>query len=149
MASVAQLIKQQIKVKVQSCPSVQEVHTANDINPKGWPAVFIILQKIAGEFSSNTENSREYSYTLQCLFPLGQDMAPENLSTPDRLEYAENVLEAVIDEIINAVDDNFVLEGSPVLFVQASDVDWGYVDIEGGVARGANITLTVYTEITI
>lgn len=149
MASVAQLIKNQIKTKVQSCASVQEVHTANDINPKGWPAVFIILTKIAGEFSSNTENSREYSYVLQCLFPLGQDMAPENLTTPDRLEYAENVLETVIDEIINAVDDNFELDGLPVLYVNASDVDWGYVDIEGGVARGANITLTVYTEITI
>ena len=149
MASVAQLIKNQIKVKVQSCNSVQEVHTAPDINPKGWPAVFIVLSKMDGAFSSNTENSRIYSYILQCLFPLGQDMAPENLTTPDRLEYAENVLETVIDDIINAVDDNFVLEGTPVLFVEASSVEWGYTDIETGVARVANITLSVYTEITI
>jgi hypothetical protein len=149
MSVVSQLIKAQIKTKVQSCASVQEVHTATDINPKGWPAVFIELKRITGEFSSNAEDSRVYQYSLQVQFPLGQDMAPENLTTPDRMEYAQNVIETVIDEIINAIDTDFELDGSPVLFVEASDVDWGYIDIEGGVARAAEIIISVYTEKTV
>lgn len=145
--SVSVQIKNQIKSKVQSCPSVQQTYGYEEVNPSGWPCVMITPQNINGEFSSNTENSRVYPFRVLILFSLGQDM--ETPKTLNRLEYAENVVGTVIDEIINSIDDNFILEGTPVLFVNAADVTWGYYPIEGGEARGAEITLNVYTEVTI
>lgn len=145
--SVAIQIRNQIKNSVQTCPSVQQVYGYEEVNPSGWPCVMITLQGIEGEFSSNTENSRVYSFRVLSLFTLGQDM--QIPKTQNRLEYTEEVLTTVIDEIINAIDDNFMLEGTPVLFVNASDVTWGYVSAEFGEARSAEITLNVYTEITI
>lgn len=140
-------IKNQIKNKVLGCPSVQQVYGYEEVNPSGWPCVMITPQNVQGNFSSNTENSRVYPFRVLILFTLGQDM--ETPKTLNRLEYAENVVATVIDEIINAIDDNFELEKTPVLFVNAADVQWGYYPIEGGEARGAEITLNVYTEVTI
>lgn len=145
--SVAIQIREQIKTKVQSCASVQAVYGYEEVNPSGWPCVIITLQGLEGEFSSNTENSRVYKFRLLIMFPLGTDI--ETPKTLNRLEYAEQVNTTVIDEIITAVDNNFELDGSPVLFVNASDVTWGYVAAEFGEARSAEITLNVYTEITI
>lgn len=145
--SVSVAIKNQIKNKIQSCASVQQVYGYEEMNPKGWPCVMLTPADMDGEFSSTTENSRVYSYRALILFTLGQDM--ETPKTLNRLEYAENTIATVIDEIINAIDDNFVLEGTPVLFVKASDVQWEYVSFEGGEARAAEITLSVYTEVEI
>jgi len=145
--SVSVLIKNQIKSKIQSCASVQQVYGYEEVNPKGWPAVMLTPQNVNGEFSSNTENSRVYAYKCLILFTLGQDM--ETPKTLNRLEYAENVICGVIDDIINAVDNNFVLDGTPVLYVNAADVSWGYTAAEFGEARSAEITLNVYTEVTI
>lgn len=140
-------IKQQIKTKIQSCASVQQTYGYEEVNPTGWPAVMLTPADMQGEFSSNTENSRIYGYRAQILFPLGKDM--ESPKTQNRLEYAENVIATVIDEIITAVDTDYELDGTPVLFVNAADVSWGYISAEFGEARSAEITLNVYTEKTI
>lgn len=145
--SISVTIKNQIKSKIQSCASVQQTYGYEELNPSGWPCVMLTPANMEGEFSSNTENSRVYSYRALILFTLGQDM--ETPKTLNRLEYAENTIATVIDDIINVVDDNFVLDGTPVLFVNAADVQWGYYPIEGGEARGAEITLNVYTEATV
>lgn len=137
-------IKRQIITKVQSCSSVDQVYGYEEVNPTGWPCVMVTPGDMQGEFSSNTENSRVYSYNLLIMFTLGQDI--ETPKTQNRLEYAENVIATVIDEIITAVDNDFELEGSPVLYVNAADVLWGYKTAEFGVARSAEITLNVYTE---
>lgn len=140
-------IKNQIKRKIQSCQSVQVVYGYEEVNPSGWPAVMLTPADMNGDFSSNTENSRIYGYKVQILFTIGQDM--ETPKTLNRLEYAENTICTVIDEIITAVDNNFELEGSPVLYVNAADVTWGYVTGEFGEARSAEVILNVYTEVTI
>jgi hypothetical protein len=145
--SASVTIKNQIKAKIQTCASVQQVYGYEEVNPTGWPCVMLTPANMTGEFSSSSENSRVYSYRTMILFTLGQDM--ETPKTLNRLEYAENTISTVIDEIINAIDDNFVLDGTPVLFVNASDVQWGYVAYEGGEARSAEITLNVYTEVTV
>lgn len=145
--SVSVAIKNQIKSKIQSCASVDQVYGYEELNPKGWPCVMLTPGDMSGEFSSNTENSRIYSYKALVLFTIGQDM--ETPKTLNRLEYAENVICTVIDEIITAVDNNFVLDGTPVLYVNAADVAWGTFAGDFGEARGAEISLNVYTEITI
>lgn len=146
--SVANDIRNQIKRSIQTCASVQTVYGHEEVNPSGWPAVMLTSTDMNGEFSSNTENSRVYSFRVLCLFPIGKDM-PGLAAGTNRMEYAETTLLTVVDEIINAVDDNFVLEGSPVLYVNAADAKWSYVTYEGGEARAVEVTLNVYTEITI
>ncbi len=137
-------IKDQIIEKIEALESVQKVYPAQNLNPEGFPAVFVTSTNMEGEFSSNAENSRVYAYAVTVLFPEGKDLVPA--SERDRLDYAERVVSEVIDEIINAVDTDYELSSSPVLFVNAADCEWGSYQTEGGVAKAANITLRVYTE---
>lgn len=148
--SVAIDIRDHIKANIQSCASVQQVYGHEEINPTGWPAVMVTSQNMQGEFASNSQNSRKYAFRVLILFPTGQDMPGQPTGT-NRMEYAETVISTVIDEIINVQDTDFVLAGSDatVLYVNASDAQWGYYAYEGGEARGAEITLTVYTEKTV
>ena len=145
--SASVTIKNQLKSHIQSCQSVQQVYGYEEINPAGWPCVMLTVTDMQGEFSSNTQNSRIYAYRALILFPIGEDM--EVPKTMNRLEYAENTICTVIDEIINSVDDNFELDGTPTLYTEAADVVWGYVSGDFGEARSAEITLKVYTEVTI
>lgn len=145
--SVSIQIKDQIIDKINALSSVEVVYPAVKLNPSGWPAVFITTNSEEGEFSSNAENSRVYTYNCMVNFPLGQDFVPE--AEKERLDYAERVIAEVVDEIINAIDTDFELDGSPVLYVNAADAEWGYIDYEGGVARAINIILRVYTELVV
>jgi hypothetical protein len=149
--SVNQNIKQQIISKIQACDAVQKVYPAEQPNPTGWPAVFVVPVTEEGEFSSNAENSRIYEYSALVLFPEGQDYVPPGEAT--RLDYSEKVVGQVLDQIINAIDTDFELDSIPyqctVLYVNAADVQWGRYAYEGGVAKAAEVTLRVYTEITV
>lgn len=145
--SVSIQIKEQLINKIENLTSVHVVYPALKLNPKGWPCVYVTSDSEEGEFSSNAENSRVYVYNASILFPMGQNFVPEE--ERDRLDYAEVVVAGVIDDVINAVDTDYELEGNPVLYVNAADVDWGYIDYEGGVARAANVILRVYTELTV
>lgn len=148
-ASVAARIKQQLKVKVAALPSVDKVYGYQEDAPAGWPAVFITPADMDGEFSSNAENNRVYAYSLLILFPIGEDFVPPE--EENRKEYAEAVIAAVIDEIVNTMDTDFELADSDptVLFMNAADCIWGTYAYEGGVAKAAQINLRVYTELTI
>jgi hypothetical protein len=140
-------IKDMLINKVEALDSIEVVYPSAVINNKGWPAVSITPDSEEGEFSSNAENSRVYIYSCIVLFPMGQDFVPAK--ERERTDYCERVIAQCIDDIINAVDTDFELEGNPVLYVNAADVVWAYYDYEGGVARGANVTLKVYTEIVV
>lgn len=144
--SVSTDIKNHIKANVQSCPSVQVVYGHEELNPTGFPAVMITATDMQGEFTSTAENSRIYAFRLFILFGIGQDY--NGPSETNRMEYAEQVIATVIDEIINVSDIDFELDGSDatVLFVEAADTVWGYTALENGDARTAEITLRVYTE---
>lgn len=145
-------LKKQIIKKIEALDSVQVVYPAETPNPSGWPAVFVTAADLEGEFVSNVQNSRVYGFDCLVLFPEGQDFVPQSES--DRLAYAEEVVGGVLDEIINAVDTDYELDSLPtqnttVLYVNAADSTWGKYDYEGGVARAVQITLRVYTEVTI
>lgn len=145
-------IKRQLIQKIESLDSVQVVYPAPQPNPKGWPAVFVTVADMEGEFSSNAENSRVYSYSVIILFSEGQDFVPKEEAS--RLDYSERVVSSVVDEIINAVDTDFELSSLPtsdttVLYVNAADCQWGTYPYEGGTAKAAQITLRVYTEVTV
>lgn len=140
-------IKDMLIDRIEALESIQKVYPSTVINDEGWPAVSITPSTEEGEFSSNAENSRIYSYDCVVLFPMGQDFVPE--SERQRMDYCERVIAQAIDDIINAVDTDFELDRGVVLFVNAADVEWAYYEYEGGFARAANVTLRVYTEITV
>lgn len=145
--SVSIQIKDQIIGKIESLDSVQKVYPAVKLNPDGYPCVYVTANREEGEFSSNAENSRIYEYNCMCLFPVGQDFVPD--TERERMDYAEVTIAKVLDDIINVIDTDYELDGSPVLYVNAADIEWGYTDVESGVARAANVILRVYTEITV
>lgn len=144
---VSTQIKDMLIDRIQDLSSVQIVYPSAVINDNGWPAVSVTPNSEEGEFSSNAENSRVYSYNATVLFPVGQDFVPE--SERERMDYGERVIAEVIQDIITAIDTDFELDGGVVLYVNAADVEWQYYDYEGGVARAANIILRVYTEVTV
>lgn len=145
--SVSTTIKQMVKERVQGCSTVQAVYGYEEPNPTGFPSVFITAANLEGEFASNAENSRTYAFSALILFPLGQDM--ETPKTVERGEYAESVVADVIDEIINALDEDFELDGNPVLFSNAADGVWGTYEYEGGIARAFLMDIRVYTELSV
>lgn len=147
--SVSTDIKNHIKSNIQACPSVQQVYGHEEINPTGFPAVMVTAADMQGEFSSNAQNSRVYSFRISIFFPVGQDYPVQ--TDMNRYEYAEQVIATVIDEMINVFDTDFMLTGSDatVLFVNATDAEWGYTSLENGESRSAQLTLSVYTEKTI
>lgn len=147
--SVSIDIKRKLISLIEGLDSVQKVYGFEEPTPTGWPAVFIKPADMQGEFSSTAENSRIYAYTALILFPIGQDFIPP--TTQNRLEYAEEVVATVIDEIINVTDTNIELTGSndTVRYINAADVQWGEYGYEGGVAKAALLTLRVYTDITV
>lgn len=142
--SASVTIKNQIIAKIQTIESVQTVYPAEFINPTGWPAVFVVLTDMEGEFTSTAENSRVYAYRVTIGFPIGQDFVPS--SEKNRLDYAEQTVATVVDEIINVIDTDFELDGTPVLYTEAADVSWGIIEYEGGIAKAAQVTIRVYTE---
>lgn len=140
-------IKDMIITRIASLNSVEKVYPSAVINDEGWPAVSVTPNTEEGEFSSNAENSRIYTYNATVLFPMGQDFVPEQ--ERERTDYAERVIAQVIDDIVNAIDTDYELDRGVVLYVNAADVEWQYYDYEGGVARSANVILRVYTEVTV
>lgn len=141
--SVNNEIKDQIIAKIDALSTVQVVYPSEHINPKGWPAVFVKSTNLEGEFASNAENSRVYGYRCTVAFPTGQDFIPT--LEKERLDYSERVVANVLDEIINTIDTDFEMD-TPVLFVNAADAEWGYIDYEGGTAEAVSVVLKVYTE---
>lgn len=147
--SVSTDIKNHIKANVQACASVQAVYGHEELNPSGYPAVMVTAGDMDGEFTSNAQNSRLYAFRLLILFPIGQDF-PASVNM-NRMEYAEQVIATVIDEIVNISDTDFELSGSgpTILYVNAADVIWQYSTTEAGEYRSAELTLRVYTEKTV
>lgn len=147
--SVSTDIKNHIKANIQACDSVQVVYGHEELNPSGFPAVMVTAGDMDGEFSSSAENSRTYTFRILILFPTGQDypIPPQ----ANRMEYAEQVIATVIDEIVNISDTDYELAGSgpTILYVNAADVVWSYITYEGGEARAAELSLRVYTEVTV
>lgn len=147
--SISTTIKNDLIKHIQdNCPSVQQIYGHIELNPSGWPCVFVKAYNLAGEFVDTANNSRIYSFRAIIAFPLGQDM-PGLPANTNREEFAEQSIAVVLDEIINAIDTNFELGGTPVLYVEAADADWGQADMDAGQALAIEITLRIYTEFRV
>lgn len=144
--SVSTTIKKALMAKIAAQSSVQATYGHEELNPSGNPAVMVTAGDMEGEFTSDAENSRIYAFRIFIIFQVGQDYSGP--SETNRMEYAEQVIATVIDDIINVMDLDYDLTDTnpPVLYMEAADVTWGYVNIEGGEARTAELFIRAYTE---
>lgn len=151
--SVSTNIKSLLVAKINALNSVQAVYSYSELNPDGWPCVWVKTADLQGTFATTAENRRIYAYNVTCLLTLGEDFIKDG--SVQREEYAENTLATVVDEIINAVDDvTFITQlnaiytagDTTVLFVEAADAQWGEVDMQSGKAKAVQITLMVHTD---
>lgn len=149
--SISTDIKNLIITTINGLSSTQSVYGYRELNPSGWPAVWVTTSDMQGAFATTAENRRVYAYEVVTLWPLGEDF--EKDGTP-REEYAENTLATVVDQMINIVDDRAFLatintfgSGDTVgLFVEAADASWGEVDFQKGKAKAVRVTLLVHTD---
>lgn len=145
--SISNTVKNQLMDFIRALPAIQTVYGHEEMAPTGWPAIFVQAGDMDGEFIDNAHNSRIYGFKMICVFPTGQDFVKD--PTVNREEFAEQTIATVLDEIINALDTNFVLEGTPVLYSNAADMIWGTANLDNGVCKAAQISLRIYTEYQI
>lgn len=147
--SISTTVKNDLIKHIQdNCPSVQQIYGHEELDPQGWPSVFVVPTSLDGEFVDTSHNSRIYAFRVTAVFPVAQDM-PGMPAGGNRLEFAEQSIATVVDEIINAVDTNFELGGTPVLYVNAADAEWGEAAIDVGIVKAVQITLRIYTEYAV
>lgn len=151
--SVSTDVKNLLIAKINNLTTTQAVYGYEELNPDGWPAVWITTSDLQGTFATTTENRRVYGYRVMCLWPLGEDFIKDG--SIQREEYAENTLADVVDQIINLVDDqSFITQlnaiysagDTTVLFVEAADAQWGNVTTEKGKCKGVQLTLMIHTD---
>ena len=132
---------------------MQSIYSYSELNPSGWPAVWVKTANLDGTFVTTAENRRIYAYDVTCLLTLGEDFIKNG--SIQREEYAENTLATVVDDIINVVDDvAFITQlnaiytsgDTTVLFVEAADARWGEVDMQSGKAKAIQVTLSIHTD---
>lgn len=146
--SISTTIKNQLIAKIQNLSSVQQTYGHEDFAPRGFPAVMVVMDGMDGEFISNFENRRIYTFRVTVVFPIDKDM-PGLPADTNRLEFAEQTIATVLDEIINAIDTDFELDGDPVLFVGAADAIWGEAPLESGIAKAGQVRLSVSTDFRV
>ena len=143
--SLNRRIKQQVMDKIEAQPSVAKVYGFDKLPIEQFPAVMVKYGTMDGEFATTAENRRVYAYTAKILVPIGKDL---NNVADDRLQWAEEAIGQVVEEIINALDSDFELGqfNANVLYTRALDVLYSEYSYEGGYAKGAELTIQVVTD---
>lgn len=146
--SVINDVKKSLKQKIEALSTIQKAYGYPELQPDGWPAVWVLPANMDGEFTSTTENRRIYAFNLTVMFPIGQDFDKSSGMTKE--EYAESVVANAMEQIINDVDTDFELaSNASVLFINAADAEWGTVEYSGGVAKAVQITLMVNLDFNV
>lgn len=133
--------------RLDGLSTVQKVYDYRELNPDGWPCVWVLPADLDGVFVSTTENKRVIGFTIMVLFPLGEDFIKDGSINRER--YAENTIGGVLDQIINDLDTNSFLNSfaditdanTTFINAEAADAQWGEVDMQHGKAKACQITL--------
>lgn len=152
--SVVSDIRQVLINRIGALSSVQKVYGFEHPHPTGYPAVFITSDTMEGEFTSNVENRRTFTFNVVVIYPTGQNL-PKN-GSKDPVAEAEDTIYEVFDEITTNIDQNAFNsafadigdDDSTYLFTEASDAEWGFYTTEGGKARALKIPLRVVVDFT-
>jgi len=130
--------------------TVQEVVGYEKVNFEGFPAVTIVVDDQENSFETNVENERVYAFRVRVFYLMEHN---PNLALPDisdnAKEKAERVMGDIVDQMINAFDRKFDLDGMAENGVEAAPSIWGYVESSLGWCRTADIILKVKTSYNV
>lgn len=135
--------------RIDGLSTVQKVYDYRELNPTGYPCVWVVPANLDGVFVSTTENKRVIAFNILIIFPLGEDFIKD--SSISRERYAENVIGDVLDQIINDLDTNSFIStfadigevNTTFINAEAADAEWGEIDMQHGKARALQITLMI------
>lgn len=145
--SASSRIKYQLIKAISANSSAAKVYGFEKLPLTQFPAVIVKTANLEGEFWTNATNMRVYSYRVTILYQVGN--TPSDV-TEDRMQFAEDAVSQVVDEIINVLDSDYELgQYQLVRFIEAADGVYQPYEYEGGYAMGAELTIRVHTEYTV
>lgn len=144
-------LRSEIKNKLLTLSSVQEINDYEKSGFDGFPAVNILFTGNEANFYSTASNHRSYNFKLIIFIPLkGNPLMPEYDNAKQK---AEKAMGDVVDEIITAFDKDITLknggETRNAESVGAAPSRWGYAQIGEGWARTAEINLSINKQIIV
>jgi len=154
--SVSTDIKKLLVNKINGLSSTQAVYGYSELNPSGWPCVWVKTADLQGTFVTTSENRRIYAYDVTAILTLGENFIKDG--SVQREEYAENTLATVTDQIVNLFDDTsfisqlngiYTTGDTTALFVEAADARWGEIDMQSGKAKAIQISLMIHTDYNV
>lgn len=124
--------------------TVQDVAGFEKSGFDGFPAVTIVCSGNENSFYSSAENERIFNFTMKIFYPIENKPALES-TTDSAKEYAENIVEQVVDQLLNTFDttENFTMGDVADNGVEAVPSAWGYALLQVGWCRVATIELKV------
>ncbi|MHA1225122.1 MAG: hypothetical protein ACTSR2_01000 [Candidatus Hodarchaeales archaeon] len=94
-------IRNQLKTKLESIDSIQEVHDYPTEEFGGFPAAIVKSTRNDAEFQTTTQNQRVYIFTVYIL---------QEIESQD-IRKARRIIEGVVDDVIEAFDQDQLLTG--------------------------------------
>lgn len=131
-------IKTKITTLITGITGIKNVYGYEKGNLDGYPSAVITCESIDSEYLTNNENERKYTFKVRVYQEMDADAA-------GALE-AESRVEAMIDDIIKAFENDWTLSGScHKVFVKGI---MAYAD-RGISTRVIEATIECYTLITL
>jgi GAF domain-containing protein len=135
------IIKNELVSQIAAISTINKVYDHEKLNPTGFPCAFVTFAGSDNEFYTNAENKRIHSYRVLVLAQIGQDR-----DNTDRVELAEQAIEDITGDILDALDSNITLDdNTQLVFMEAAIGTPGYFQYEAGWARGIEITVKVHS----
>lgn len=139
--SASNNIKTDIMDKLSALPAMNKVYSFEKMNPDGFPCAFVTFTGNDNDFFTTAENKRVYGFRIAIAAQIGQD-----LNDVDKNELAEQTIQELIGEAIDAFDHDITLgNNAQVVFVESAVGESGYTEMEGGWVRMGTVNLKVHS----
>lgn len=144
-------IKDAVITRINALGVVQAIYEYPELQPSGWPVAWVIDTTLDGRFIDTANNRRVYSVEVTVAYDLGQTYEANQQDNPSwpREKWVERTLAEVVDDIINDLDENFTLDGTTILFIDAADYRKGDITLPQGTARAVSVTLLINTDFEV
>jgi len=96
-------IKTAIKAKLEAMTGIENVYGYEKGDLNGYPSAVVLLEGITADYETNQEDSRKYTFNIK----IYQEMSDDGVGA----EEAEGRLEALLDEVLEAYEDDWTLGG--------------------------------------
>ena len=126
-------IKSAIIAKLQAITGIKNIYGYEKGDLNGFPSAIVTLAAIEAPMLDNRSDSRRYDFQIKVL----QEMEDDGVGA----EEAESRIEALIDTIIGAFENDYTLGG--LAYNTSLKVEMGYSD-RGPNMRAFDMTLEVY-----